>query len=90
MPLYEYGCRRCGLFSESRPMSGSAMPAPCPTCGAKAPRVLSATAVGHSKTGNRRRARGYREPALVKNDREPLPQPRQVAPAGGRPWMLGH
>ena len=89
MPIYEYECGGgCGSFATTQPMSRSAQPAPCPTCGDEAPRVLSATAVRH---GRGRRKRGRPEPNLVtqrNRDREPA-APRPVA-AQGRPWMLGH
>ncbi|MGQ9369380.1 FmdB family zinc ribbon protein [Azospirillum sp. ST 5-10] len=40
MPMYEYLCAHCGPFSDLRPMSRSAEPAPCPGCGAEAPRAI--------------------------------------------------
>jgi len=47
MPTYDYGCERCGPFTESRPMAEFARPQPCPECGDPAPRVfLSAPALG--------------------------------------------
>ena len=47
MPTYDYGCERCGPFSQSRPMAEFAMPQPCPGCGDAAPRVfLRAPALG--------------------------------------------
>ncbi|MEO5768866.1 MAG: zinc ribbon domain-containing protein [Polyangia bacterium] len=90
MPIYEYQCDSCGPFAASRLMSSSALPAPCPECGAAAARVLSATAISRGRSGKTRPARAFRDPALVKSSREP-PPPRPVAGgAGGRPWMLGH
>ncbi len=41
MPTYDYGCERCGPFSENRPMAEFAKPQPCPSCGALAPRSLA-------------------------------------------------
>lgn len=41
MPTYEYDCAACGPFSTLRPMAEYALPAPCPACGAAAPRALS-------------------------------------------------
>lgn len=47
MPTYDYGCERCGPFSESHPMAEFATPQPCPACGEPAPRVfLRAPALG--------------------------------------------
>jgi len=40
MPLYEYLCDDCGLFTELRPMSESGKPHSCPKCSSKAPRVI--------------------------------------------------
>lgn len=40
MPAYEYCCATCGPFTEIRPMAEYALPAPCPGCGAGAPRQL--------------------------------------------------
>ena len=102
MPLYEYACPDCGLFSETRPMAKSALPAPCPRCASTAPRVLSATAVlGHG--GARRRNRRDVQPSLVTTRDRPDGRARpdsshghvgaaHAGPqlAGGRPWMLGH
>lgn len=97
MPLYEYDCRACGPFTESRPMAASALPSPCPRCSLIAPRVLSATAIGPT---SRARRRGHPEPKLVTvKDREPrtprnkgeTPLARAAKrPHAGRPWMMGH
>ena len=47
MPTYDYGCERCGPFSQSRPMAEFAAPQACPDCGDPAPRVvLRAPALG--------------------------------------------
>lgn len=46
MPTYEYECGDCGPFSEVRPMAEFEMPQPCPDCGAAAPRLLTAPALG--------------------------------------------
>jgi len=40
MPTYEYLCDACGAFEALQPMSASALPQPCPDCGAAAPRAL--------------------------------------------------
>jgi putative FmdB family regulatory protein len=44
MPSYEYACARCGAFSATRPLAEWDQPAPCPSCGAAAPRALTAPA----------------------------------------------
>ncbi|MGE0385362.1 MAG: FmdB family zinc ribbon protein [Gammaproteobacteria bacterium] len=40
MPLYDYDCPHCGVFSARRPMAQSGDPHPCPGCGTKADRTL--------------------------------------------------
>jgi putative FmdB family regulatory protein len=46
MPTYDYGCQRCGPFTESRPMAEFARPQSCPGCGDLAPRALTSPAIG--------------------------------------------
>jgi len=46
MPTYDYGCERCGRFSEVHPMAEFARAQPCPSCGEPAPRALTAPAIG--------------------------------------------
>ena len=41
MPLYEYCCETHGAFDEFRPHKSANLPAPCPICGAEAPRALT-------------------------------------------------
>ena len=41
MPIYEYECEACGVFTALRKMSESGEPAPCEMCGAESPRILS-------------------------------------------------
>jgi putative FmdB family regulatory protein len=40
MPVYDYDCRRCGPFSETKPMAEYAAPQPCPSCADPAPRAI--------------------------------------------------
>ena len=42
MPTYDYECEDCGPFTEVRPMAEYDRPQPCPDCGQKAPRLLTA------------------------------------------------
>lgn len=42
MPVYEYECDTCGVFSALRKMSESHAPADCVHCGAESQRVMSA------------------------------------------------
>jgi putative FmdB family regulatory protein len=46
MPTYDYGCERCGPFTETRPMAEFALPQPCPNCGDLANRALTSPAIG--------------------------------------------
>ena len=40
MPIYDYECSDCGVFTEMRPMSESSAPSVCPECGQDAHRVF--------------------------------------------------
>lgn len=46
MPNYDYGCDRCGPFSESHPIAEFDLPQACPSCGDPAPRALTLPAIG--------------------------------------------
>lgn len=47
MPVYDYQCPECGVFTVSRPMSAYRDPCACPDCGKEAARVfLTSPAVG--------------------------------------------
>ncbi|MFI8964990.1 zinc ribbon domain-containing protein [Streptomyces sp. NPDC053493] len=51
MPRYEYRCRTCGdTFELSRPMAESSDPAACPAGHDDTVKLLSAVAVGGTKT----------------------------------------
>jgi putative FmdB family regulatory protein len=41
MPIYEYECDDCGIFTALRSMSQSSLPANCEFCGCESPRILS-------------------------------------------------
>jgi putative FmdB family regulatory protein len=40
MPVYDYQCRDCGVFTAFRPMSAFRDPCSCPDCGIEASRVF--------------------------------------------------
>jgi putative FmdB family regulatory protein len=40
MPVYDYCCERCGIFTALRPMAVYQEPHDCPGCGASVPRVI--------------------------------------------------
>ena len=42
MPIYEYECDACGVFSALRKISESSLPACCDMCGAESARIMSA------------------------------------------------
>lgn len=41
MPMYEYECDQCGVFTALRRMSECSDPAFCQTCGAESQRIMS-------------------------------------------------
>jgi putative FmdB family regulatory protein len=42
MPVYEYECNSCGVFTALRKMSESSQPTTCEDCGSESPRIMSA------------------------------------------------
>src|SRR5437764_13072669 len=40
MPTYEYMCKKCGPFTQLRPMAECDLPSACPECRARSPRVI--------------------------------------------------
>jgi putative FmdB family regulatory protein len=98
MPIYEYRCPRCGLFSELVKMSHASAPASCPTCQAMAQRVISiprlTTLSRAQRTAWERNEKSAHEPQRAsRNSCCASPagcahKPR--APQIKRPWMLGH
>jgi len=49
VPIYEYECRKCGIFDHTQPMSARPL-ARCPRCRSKVTKLISATAF-HLKGG---------------------------------------
>lgn len=83
MPIYGYQCARCGPFEAWAGMEQWQTPAPCPACGALAPRALSAPAV--TRTSDLvRKAHAINE----RSSHEPRVE-RRLAPASG-PACQGH
>ncbi|MGE0823472.1 MAG: FmdB family zinc ribbon protein [Candidatus Binatia bacterium] len=65
MPLYEYYCMTCDFtFEELSSLSESSKKKPCPECGKKAPRTVSAFAIASG--GN-----GYHEGETVQTQQAP-------------------
>ena len=52
MPLYEYECEDCGVFTGLRPMSQASEPVAC-QCGALSPRILSVPKLALVKKSDR-------------------------------------
>jgi putative FmdB family regulatory protein len=101
MPLYEYQCRRHGVFEQLGSIADRAASQPCPDCRRQAPRVLSApqqpVLERSTRIAHERNERSQHEPRMVKaraleqaRDARPKPAPVQRAHAGARPWMIGH
>jgi putative FmdB family regulatory protein len=98
MPIYEYRCPHCGLFSELVKMSEASAPASCPTCQEMAPRVLSVPRLTTLSRAQRsaweRNEKSAHEPQRVSRHRCSAEsggcthKPRPTQPK--RPWMLGH
>ena len=81
MPIYEFACPECGIFSMSRPMAEASLPARC-ACSQLAERILSPPHLrGARRPGS--------EPDLV-STRNQEPRPPQPQHGHGRPWMLAH
>lgn len=61
MPIYEYWCEPCGReFEQMRPMSESASPATCTSCGRDASRVPSVFASKENYTIKVPRGQAFR------------------------------
>ena len=105
MPLYDYACANCGVFTALRPMAEYLEPNDCPSCGTPAPRVIvTAPRLGNMDTG-RRAAFATNERAAHAPARSSThvhgpscgysTNNRQATGAaktfpGTRPWMLSH
>ena len=53
MPIYEYQCPRHGAVTALRGIAARDAPAPCPTCGAAMPRIVSAPRLALMSATNR-------------------------------------
>ena len=53
MPIYEYECEACGVFTDFRKMSESGEPSICPDCGELAARIMSAPSLAILDKGTR-------------------------------------
>ena len=68
MPLYEYECEACGVFTALRKISESAEPVPCESCGCESPRIISvprlATMGKAQRQAHERNERSAHEPRM--------------------------
>ena len=98
MPIYEYLCPGCGLFSGMVKMSEASAPARCPHCQDMAPRVLSIPRLSSLSRTQRivaeRNEKSAHEPRRASRSACGCDaaacghKPRRTQPK--RPWMLGH
>lgn len=90
MPTYEYMCKKCGPFTQQRPMAECELPSACPECGARAPRVLL-TAPGCLTLSAEGRKAGAKYERLTDGLHDPPPYLRKpgsskkARPAKARP-----
>jgi putative FmdB family regulatory protein len=56
MPVYDYACSDCGVFTAMRPMAEFRDPCGCPECGEPAPRAFLTAPALAGMNSNRRRA----------------------------------
>ncbi|MBS0447731.1 MAG: zinc ribbon domain-containing protein [Proteobacteria bacterium] len=80
MAIYEYCCAQDGVFEVMRRMGTAEPTAACPTCGAEAPRIVSAPRVRSASRGAwhaavERADNSRYEPAVVSSP-PPLPRGR--------------
>jgi len=101
MPLYEYECRKHGVFEQLGNIATRAAAQPCPDCRRAAPRVLSApqqpTLERSTRIAHERNERSQHEPRMVTQrapevarDAPAKAPPMQRGHTGARPWMIGH
>jgi putative FmdB family regulatory protein len=99
MPMYEYHCQGCGIFTQLRKIHESDVLTHCPMCGDQSKRIISAPRLSVISTTVRlvhsRNEKSAEEPRRVS-------RPDVVAEGGKlkrrhphlhaqhRPWMLSH
>jgi putative FmdB family regulatory protein len=96
MPIYEYQCRADGVFEALRAMCEAALPAACPSCGADAPRILSAPRLAQMAASEvkarDRNEKSRHEPRVVHGTQRAQTgeRPALRASHSSRPWALEH
>ncbi len=63
MPVYDYECVRCGVFTALRPMARCRDPLACPDCGEQAGRAFLTAPALAVMSGERRKAHAINERA---------------------------
>jgi putative FmdB family regulatory protein len=61
MPVYDYLCRRCGPFTEMRPMAECDAPNDCPRCGSETQRAFLTAPYVAAMSAERRLAHATNE-----------------------------
>jgi putative FmdB family regulatory protein len=74
MPTYEYMCKKCGPFTQLRPMAECDLPSACPKCGARSPRVML-TAPGCLTMSPAERQQGVKYERIVERYEGHTPPP---------------
>jgi putative FmdB family regulatory protein len=95
MPLYEYRCKRHGVFERMVGMDESAQPAACPRCNKSSKRILSpvrgAQMAASEVRARDRNERSAHEPKVVQaKKRLPGERPKLQSSHSSRPWALEH
>jgi putative FmdB family regulatory protein len=77
MPTYEYMCKKCGPFTQLRPMAECELPSTCPKCRARSPRVML-TAPGCLTMSPEERQQGVKYERIIEryDGHEPPPYVR--------------
>ncbi|MDP9485233.1 MAG: zinc ribbon domain-containing protein [Actinomycetota bacterium] len=94
VPVYDFGCERCGPFEQRRSLAEAGDPMACPSCGKEARRVYSMPntrrmPVGLSKAMDRSEKSAY-EPEVVRRPVGGTTSGKKHQHSHGRPWALGH
>jgi putative FmdB family regulatory protein len=96
MPVYEYRCKRHGVFERMTGMNESARPAPCPRCDKPSKRILSAVRGAQMEASQvrarDRNERSAHEPRVVQAKKKltPVERPKLQVSHASRPWALEH
>jgi putative FmdB family regulatory protein len=98
MPLYEYDCKKHGVFESMHSMQEAEQPERCPSCGVSSPRVLSAPRLAcvnrNERIARDRNEKSRHEPRVSKQPKAaveaPGERPALRSSHTSRPWCLEH